>query len=166
MNYCDESEFLDIVDRIANKLSRKFLFGYHTVDDMRQQCYLEALKGLENYDHSRPLENFLWIHIRNRLFNYKRDNYTRPDRINESKKDLVSPAKEHPVPIEDRGQSPFTSLYNKDLIDKVDREISITNRDLWIKMKNNIKIPKLKRDRVLEEIRFILGTDGGENVGG
>lgn len=76
----DENEFLNVVDIIAKKLAYKFKFGYHDYDDMKQQISIFALEGLKNYDHKRPLENFLWTHVRNRLFNYKRDNYQRPDK--------------------------------------------------------------------------------------
>jgi len=76
----DENEFLNIVEIISKKLAYKFKFGYHDFDDMKQQISIFALEGLKNYDHKRPLENFLWTHVRNRLFNYKRDNYQRPDK--------------------------------------------------------------------------------------
>lgn len=76
----DENEFLKIVDIISKKLAYKFKFGYHDYEDMKQQISIFALEGLKNYDHKRPLENFLWTHVRNRLFNYKRDNYQRPDK--------------------------------------------------------------------------------------
>lgn len=76
----DENEFLKIIDIITKKLAYKFKFGYHDYDDMKQQISIFALEGLKNYDHKRPLENFLWTHVRNRLFNYKRDNYQRPDK--------------------------------------------------------------------------------------
>jgi hypothetical protein len=36
----------------------------------------EALAS-EKYDGRRPLENFLYIHIRNRLYNFKRDHFRR-----------------------------------------------------------------------------------------
>ena len=76
----NEDEFLNIVDIISKKLAYKFKFGYHDYEDMKQQISIFALEGLKNYDHKRPLENFLWTHVRNRLFNYKRDNYQRPDK--------------------------------------------------------------------------------------
>lgn len=76
----DEAEFLNIVDIISKKLAYKFKFGYHDFNDMKQQISIFALEGLKNYDYKRPLENFLWTHVRNRLFNYKRDNYQRPDK--------------------------------------------------------------------------------------
>jgi hypothetical protein len=76
-----EKDFLEAVDNISKKLIYKFKFGYHEIDDMKQQAAMFALEGLENYDHKRPLENFLWTHVRNRLFNFKRDNYYRPDNV-------------------------------------------------------------------------------------
>lgn len=75
-----EEEFLAVLNNISKRLSHKFKFGYHSYEDMKQQAAIFALEGLEKYDNKRPLENFLWTHVRNRLFNYKRDNYQRPDK--------------------------------------------------------------------------------------
>jgi hypothetical protein len=75
-----ESQFLTVLDNISKRLGHKFKFGYHSFEDMKQQAAIFALEGLKKYDNSRPLENFLWTHVRNRLFNYKRDNYQRPDK--------------------------------------------------------------------------------------
>jgi len=76
-----EAEFVKALDNISKKLIYKFKFGYHEAEDMKQQAAIFAMEGLENYDNSRPLENFLWTHVRNRLFNFKRDNYFRPDNV-------------------------------------------------------------------------------------
>lgn len=75
-----EEDFIKVLDIISKKLIYKFKFGYHEIEDMKQQAAIFALEGLEKYDNSRPLENFLWTHVRNRLFNYKRNNYQRPDK--------------------------------------------------------------------------------------
>ena len=79
-NKVSEEEFVLVWEKISKKLGYKFKFGYHSHDDMKQQAAIFALEGLKNYDNKRPLENFLWTHVRNRLFNYKRDNYQRPDK--------------------------------------------------------------------------------------
>lgn len=79
-NDVTEEEFLRVLDNISKRLAYKFKFGYHDYDDMKQQAAIFAMEGLQKYDKSRPLENFLWTHVRNRLFNYKRNNYQRPDK--------------------------------------------------------------------------------------
>jgi len=80
LNGVSEEEFLNALNNISKRLVYKFQFGYHDIDDMKQQAAIFAIEGLKKYDHSRPLENFLWTHVRNRLFNYKRNNYQRPDK--------------------------------------------------------------------------------------
>lgn len=79
-NGVTEDEFLTVLDNISKRLGHKFRFGYHDFDDMKQQAAIFAMEGLQKYDRSRPLENFLWTHVRNRLFNFKRNNYQRPDK--------------------------------------------------------------------------------------
>ena len=75
-----EQEVIDVIEKISRRLASKFRFGYHGLDDMRQMAALFAWEGLENYDGIRPLENFLWTHVRNRLYNEKRNKYERPDK--------------------------------------------------------------------------------------
>lgn len=77
-----EAEVLAIFDKVIKKLAQKFTFGFREIEDIYQEGFILALKGLEKYDPGtkkkpRPLENFLYIHIRNRLCNYKRKHYMR-----------------------------------------------------------------------------------------
>ncbi len=73
-----EEEIVKILDRIADRFAVKFRFGYHDVDDIKQQARLFALEALARYTENKgPLENFLSVHVRNRLINFKRDNYHR-----------------------------------------------------------------------------------------
>lgn len=73
-----EEEMMIVINNVANRLARRFKFGYHEIEDMKQQARLFAWEGIAKYDGKRPLENFLWTHVRNRLFNFKRDKYERP----------------------------------------------------------------------------------------
>ena len=79
-NGMTEKQVIQIINNIANRLAGKFKFGYHDLEDMKQQARLFAWEGMENYDGIRPLENFLWTHVRNRLYNFKRNNFGRPDK--------------------------------------------------------------------------------------
>lgn len=73
-----EEEVIAIINNVANRLARRFRFGYHEIEDIKQEARLLALEGLDDYDGVRPLENFLWTHVKNRLCNFKRDKYERP----------------------------------------------------------------------------------------
>jgi DNA-directed RNA polymerase specialized sigma24 family protein len=70
-----EEEVVESITRIVKILAKKFRFGFHSVEDLKQEGAFEAIKVLNKglYDPSRPLDNFLYTHIRNRLINFKRD---------------------------------------------------------------------------------------------
>jgi DNA-directed RNA polymerase specialized sigma24 family protein len=74
-----EKEVVDVIAKVSSSLAKKFKFGYFGIDDMRQQATLFALQGMEKYDENRPLENFLYRHVKNRLINFKRDKLRRSD---------------------------------------------------------------------------------------
>lgn len=190
-NNVREQEFVQVWEKISKKLGYKFKFGYHSHEDMKQQAAIFALEGLKNYDNSRPLENFLWTHVRNRLFNYKRDNYQRPDkpclscplynsknqscnefnnmidcslyegwiRRNDSKKNIMKP-----IGIESISQTPkeysaenlFEHISNKEILDLIDKNISIKNRPIFLKIRGGSKVLKSEMKKLLNEIKKIL----------
>jgi RNA polymerase sigma factor (sigma-70 family) len=72
-----DEELVAAVEKVAKRLARLYRFSYHEVEDLVQECYVEAIKALDKYDASRPLVNFLAIHLRNRLHNFKRNKHER-----------------------------------------------------------------------------------------
>jgi len=74
-----ESEVLEAIERQVEAVSPSFAFGYWGVEDVKQEARKFALEVLEKYDPSRPLDNFLYRHIKNRLINLKRDKFRRPE---------------------------------------------------------------------------------------
>jgi DNA-directed RNA polymerase specialized sigma24 family protein len=76
-----EQSVLDAIERSVAILAPSFVFGPYDIDDVRQQARLYALEAIEGgkYDPSRPLENFIYTHCRNRLINLKRDKLHRTD---------------------------------------------------------------------------------------
>jgi hypothetical protein len=181
----DEQTFLKIIDNISKKLAYKFKFGYHSYDDMKQQISIFALEGLKNYDKSRPLENFLWTHIRNRLFNYKRDNYQRPDKPclscplyknsnctkfadkndcdlyynwktrNSSKKNLM-----HLTTIDDVKH--YSNIFidhileNDEILNILEKNLIGEERSIYIKLKNGSKVNKSSLTKLINKVKFIL----------
>ena len=75
-----DDDLVKIVSKIINSLVSKFRFGYHDLEDMRQQGWVFLLdKVLPKWDRKRPLENFLYRSLRNQYINFKRDNYSRQE---------------------------------------------------------------------------------------
>lgn len=76
-----EAEVLSIIERVVNILVGKCRYGYHTADDIKQDGRFFALKCLQSgkYDRTRPLANFLYVHVRNRLVNDKRNTFFRKE---------------------------------------------------------------------------------------
>lgn len=74
-----EEEIVRVIQNVARTIAPQFRFGYHSVEDMEQEGIMEALKVLETdkYDVSRPLGNFLYVHVHNRLSNFRRKHYMR-----------------------------------------------------------------------------------------
>lgn len=75
------SEVHETILRVAHNLSGRRSFGYHRPEDMAQEGYIEAESVLakDKYDFERPLANFLFISIRNRLDKIKRSQYCRTE---------------------------------------------------------------------------------------
>jgi DNA-directed RNA polymerase specialized sigma24 family protein len=74
-----EAEVLDLINKIARSLAFKFTFPGYSVEDIVQEATMLGIMGLRKYRPSQPLENFLRVHMKNRLCNFKRDNYMRRD---------------------------------------------------------------------------------------
>ena len=76
-----EREVLAIIQKAVDSLAKTFTFGHYDIDDIKQEGFIFALDALEKekYDSSRPLENFLYSHIRNRFINLKRNKFRRTD---------------------------------------------------------------------------------------
>ena len=179
-----EEELIRIVDKIANRFASTFKFGYHELEDMKQQAWQVALEGLKDYDGNRPLENFLWTHVRNRLYNFKRDNYFRPekpcdrcpllvndqctkfkDRLEcdlysrwmkrtEKRKSLMTAVEHNDTNYNENDIT--TQLDNKHLFDTVDYNMPVELREYWIRFIHNLKLNKQKKEQVLFEITLIL----------
>jgi DNA-directed RNA polymerase specialized sigma24 family protein len=75
-----EEQVLAVIDKVCSRIAHKFVFGYYTVEDIKQEAFAMAWDGLTRYDAKQPLENFLSIHVKNRLCNLKRNKFERPDK--------------------------------------------------------------------------------------
>lgn len=191
-----EQEIISILIRVCRTLAPAAVFGYHTVKDIEQQGIIFGLEILDAvndigepiYDAERPLENFLHVHIRNRLSNYKRDNYIRTEppcqccppfsppahpcqrwhdwhKRNFAKQNLMRPIDMHSV--SDEGESRMYSHHDvegeaigNELEKLIDDKLPVDLRADYMRMRSHVTIPQARRNKVREAVAAIAREGG------
>ena len=80
---------------------------------------------------------------------------------NSAKKNIMSPVGIQQVRDENESNMrlencPVEKIYNNNLIDLIDQKIPVNLRSSWIKMKNDIKLNKADKEKLLSAIREII----------
>ena len=68
-------EQMAIINSVINNISKKYVFYGYELDDIKQESFIICMEGLKRWDKERPLQNFLSVHLSNRLKNFVRDNH-------------------------------------------------------------------------------------------
>lgn len=163
----DETKVIDTIMKIAKRLAPKYVFTGYDVDDIEQEAFLIGVAGLEKYDPSRPLENFMYTHINNRLKTFKRNNYYRMDygssaqKLQDRKRNLLEPmcldniynicAQDHIV----------SDAHLNEILDLIDRKLPAHLRTDYLKLQSNSSLPKSRKAVVIDAIEKIIN---GEDV--
>ena len=159
-----EQEVVNIINKIATRLAPKFTFAFFEVEDIKQEAYLIAVEALDRYDENKPLENFLFAHINNRLKNFKRDNYYRYDQgkaeeIQTTKKRILEPVVLDDSSCISRDDSIVDDIYIKNMKDKIDCHLPANLRADYLRMQTGVPLSKQKRLEVETEVKKIIGGD-------
>lgn len=78
-----EKEVLECIDHVVKGLAPKYVFGYYTLEDIKQYGRLKAIELIKSgkFDSEKSsLKTFVWTHVKNRLVNLKRDEFERLDK--------------------------------------------------------------------------------------
>ena len=166
---------MDVINKICDRYAYKFQFGYFEPDDIRQEAFIIAIDALERYDESRPLENFLAVHVKNRLNNFKRDRYYRQhkkldeniDQLNNSKKFLMDTLDISNIRDEKEGNMRLDDdfiekIANEELLEIIDEHLDVSFRSDYLRVKDGTYVPKPRREQIMEEITEILKDHGYE----
>lgn len=178
-----EREVVRILYAVAKDVGPKFRFGYLDLDDAIQQAVLYGLLAIESgsYDVTKPLENFMRHHMRNRMFNYKRDTFSRIEspcvccdveypptspcelfqkwfKRNQDKKSLTS-ANSGGIEYETYVDASVSETEFAEIIGKIDDVLPMEYRADYLRMRDGITISKARRNRIREFLKGVF-TDG------
>jgi len=162
----------ETIEKVANRYAYKFQFAYYTPEDIKQEAFIIAMEALDRYDGKRPLENFLAVHVKNRLNNFKRDNFYRQSK---SEKSLSSNSKKHlmePLDISNiRDESErnmrvdddfIRAIEDKELFSLIDEHLNVSLRSDYLRILHNVYVSKPRREQIYSEIQLILRENGYE----
>ena len=182
-SWLSEEDFLHSVNQACNILAKNFVFGYYDEMDIRQEAYIFALEAIGRYDRDRPLPNFIYTHIRNRLINFKRDKFHRNDppcalcfgggshedgeicmkfklwrNRNSVKRNLMRPNELDDYSHVCKEVSVVESVNYSEMLDKIDMELPVEYRSLYLRMRCGESVPKSKREMIMVKIKEILNV--------
>lgn len=159
-----EQEVVGIIKKVARSLAPKYTFAFYGIDDIEQEAFVMGMEALSRYDPTKPLENFLYTHIGNRLKNFKRDNYYRQDdgnaqKIQNRKKNLLDTTNIDSFGSIGDFDDPLESMEIKEAKKLIDSRLPVHLRPDYLRMCEGMSIPKPKRLEIISYIKEILGSD-------
>lgn len=154
-------EQMATIQLVAQRLARKYSFGYFDEDDIKQEAFIMAMGAMDKYDQSRPLENFLMIHIGNRLKNLKRDKYYRSDtspEINNVKKGLMDTIDIFETDLVEEPDL-AQKLTTQEAVNKVLAQLDFKLRSDFFRLANGVTLPLNRKKVLVAKLEEILGAD-------
>lgn len=145
-----KQEVEDTIIKVCKVFRNKFAFNEYEPDDIQQESYFICLAALERYVPEKGcLENFLTYNLRLRLITFYRDKNVKhldwdslPDGYDKA---------EYPC-----------QLHFSDFQDLIDSSLTASEREDYLKMKDKIKIPRIRKDRLKDKIKEIIEENTSE----
>ena len=141
-----KEQVLKTIYELCDIFKRKYVVDIYDMDDIYQEAFMLCIEALERYDSSKPLQNFLSIHLRNRLFNLRRN-------VNIKSIDAVS------IPetfdIEERNK---VSLI-LELENIIDERLDAETRQDYLRMKDGMKIPLVRSRKLKKKLKELYKNE-------
>lgn len=160
-----EEQVIRQINKVVNRIAPKYVFYGYEVDDLKQESFIICMEALPRYDAARPLENFLSVHLSNRLKNFVRDNHF----LNAEDTDKVrvmKPAQlDHEHNLVD-GEQRFAirdeQIDYRDMLKIIDRKLPAQYRLDYLKMQNDVYVSRQRKEEITIVIYEILSENGYE----
>lgn len=149
-----QEQVIKQIEVVVNRIAPKYTFSTYDIDDIKQEAFIICMDALERYDQKRPLENFLSVHLSNRLKNFIRDNYYTKDE--EEKKRVMRPkylSGEDVIQYDDDSDNYTDAKSIKTIVDK---HLPSQYRSDYLKIINEVYVPKKRREEILAIIKEIV----------
>ncbi len=156
-----EQEVTDQINVVVDRIAPKYTFHGYEIADIKQESFIICMEALPRYDEGRPLENFLAVHLSNRLKNFVRDNHFIKDEPDKAK--IVMPGQlSNEEYVLDTNDEYVSRIDYKQMSHILDLKLPARYRSDYLKIINDVYIPKKRKLEVLGIIEYILQEHGYE----
>lgn len=152
-----EQETIDTINTVINRISPKYVFKDYDLDDIKQESFIICVDALNRYDGKRSLENFLSVHLSNRLKNFIRDNHYVKDNIH--KKKIKAPSYIIDDNYINQDYDLEEEMIKNEMVHKIDLNLPAKFRDDYLKILNNLPVPKQRKEKVYNAIKEIFKNE-------
>jgi DNA-directed RNA polymerase specialized sigma24 family protein len=157
-----EEEVMTQIKKVVDKIAHNYTFPGFVIADLKQEAFIICMEALDRYIPGRPLENFLSVHLSNRLKNFVRDNHHTDPTSDKGK--IVQPAQlnneDSLLDGSEKFKVDYTSLDVLAMKSCIDRHLPSSLRMDYLKVVNEAYLPKKRREQVMDEIKEILIEHG------
>lgn len=153
-----EQQVIDQINIVVNRISARYIFHGYELEDIKQEAFIICMDAMDRYDQKRPLENFLAVHLSNRLKNFVRDNFY--IKGEEDKKKILKPSSlsgEEFIPVEHREYD--DTIDAKSLQESIDNRLPSEYRADYLKIINDVYVPKKRREEIIALIKELLDEE-------
>lgn len=154
-----QQQTIDQITIVVDRIAPRYTFRDYDVEDIKQEAFMICMDALDRYDANRPLENFLSVHLSNRLKNFVRDNYFIRD--DEDKKRVMAPKQ---LPQDDQIIQKEINIDNlldtQDMKNIIDKFLPVELRSDYLKFLSEAYVPKKRKVYLIEVIKNILKENG------
>lgn len=175
-----ESEVIKLIQKTAKALAPKYTFGFYGIEDIEQEAFLMGIQALDSFKHDAgsKLQSYLFTYIGNRLKNFKRNNYFRHEHTCKTcgckdpycktclkrqwrmtqKMEIIEPIGIHSIENDNSlvKEHNFESINSEEIFAEIDAKLPLEMREDYLKMRDDIYVPKIRRVKVEAAIKEII----------
>lgn len=154
-----EQQVIDQINIVVNRISARYTFHGYEVEDIKQEAFIICMDALDRYDQKRPLENFLAVHLSNRLKNFVRDNFY--IKGEDEKKKILKPSSLSNEDLILTDEPVYdNNIDAKNMQSTIDRKLPSEYRSDYLKIINDVYVPKKRREEIIAIIMELLDEEG------
>lgn len=154
-----KEETINKINSVIAKIAPRYTFSGYDIDDIKQEAFIICIDALDRYDQKRPLENFLSVHLSNRLKNFVRDNFCTSKNDNDKKKVLMPTSINADHSIYDDVDSPELLSTISEIKEKIDLHLPASMRMDYLRMINGAYVVKKRKEEIVQFIKQLISDN-------